>query len=286
MSHHRLALAALTLGLLFGAEARAETLLHDSFDDGVLATNTNGVGGGFAPAEGLTYQGGYLSVSAADSTGAPYNVSYTEAGGAATIAGQHVAWQIQSTATFNPTNTKLTWNILTTTDPASETTDNHVTIGFAVPGSLNTPIALELRQDRLVFDMMAVGPHNYAAGRYVSIGAGSNVEGAVYGGAVDGMVASIELWDTFWRIDVTGTGIAVHQTGAYSAGHSVADVIAAYEGSPFAVFALMGQNFSHDAVTASFGSATLSTVPEPSTIALAGSAAVVALARLRARRAA
>jgi len=283
MSHHRLALAALTLGLLFGAEARAETLLHDSFDDGVLATNTNGVGGGFAAAVGLYHNGDYVAVSAGDSLG--LGVSYTEAGGAATITGPHVNWQIQSMATFNPTNTKLTWNILTTPDPVADTTNNSVLIGFAIPGTLGWPIALELGQNRLVFDMLLNHPYDYAAGRYVEIGAGSTAAGSVYGGAVDGMVASIELWDTFWRIDVTGTGIDVHRTGAYSAGHSVADVLAVY-GSSLSLFASTNEGSSHEMISASFGSANLSTVPEPSTIALAGSAAAVALGRLRARRAA
>ena len=282
MINARIAITALSLGLLAGSSASAATLLNDSFNDGNLGTNTTGIGSGFAPAEGLYYGSDYQHVSAADSTGSPYDVRYTEANGAATIDGPHVAWQIQSKDTFDPTNTKLTWNVLKSPDPRVGTTDNGVTVGYAQAGALNFPVALEMRQDRLVFDFMAGDPWDYSAGRYLAIAAGSTATDAVYGGATDGMIASIDLRSNSWQIDVVGTGIDVHQTGAYSLGHSLSDPLAAY--GPLSTFAAMGEGSSHERVTASFGSVSLVTVPEPSTLALVGSAAFFALTRRRNRR--
>jgi hypothetical protein len=271
----------LVLVLQAAAAVGATTLLDDKFDDGNLATNALGIGHGFAPGPGL-YFGccGYEWVDPASSSGSPYNVSYTEAAGAATITGPHVAWQIQSADRFDPSGTRLTWTIRSTPTPGVGTVDNGVLVGFAVPGQLDFPIGLELRDDRVVFDVLANGSYSVQDGRYVSIASGSVTPGATYGGVAKGTVATITLRPDLWGVDIVGPGIEVHQSGAYSFGHTVADVLAygtdGYGENALAVFAVSLQNSSHEVVTASFDSVVLSAVPEPSSYALFAGGALLA----------
>lgn len=278
MSRLRFALAALALGLS-AIPASAVTLLSDSFDDGVLGTNTLGIGSGFAPAVGVDWT--YTEVGPADSILAPWNVNYVEAGGKATISGPPVLWQIQSRDTFDPRNKQLTVNLDTTMSSGDGLSGAF--IGFVVPGTLDLSriISLELRSDRIVFDVLATGPYNYGAGRYVSVQAGDTTPGAAYAGPAAGISATITFLSDLWSVKVTGPGTDVRLSGPYSPGHSFAELGGL---PPMAVtLGLVGFDRGRDSV--SFDSVIMTAVPEPATSALFATGALLLAAGARRRRA-
>jgi Ca2+-binding RTX toxin-like protein len=192
-------LAVLAALLLPAGAAHAAVLLDDSFDDGDVATNTNGTGSGFTPG----------------SLGAAPGVS--ETGGGVTVSGSAVVRWLESNDGFDPTGTTLTAEIA----DRDGTGFNGVSIGWAQAGTdvcCETTIALEVSAGRTVLDLQAKTNSDgfQANGRYVNIADGNSVANAVYDGSAEPIVASVYVDASGWAIDVIGPGVDVHQSGDYT----------------------------------------------------------------------
>ena len=132
------ALCGLLSGLLLLAAgtAHAADLLRDEFDDGNIATNTTGVGSGWT------------------TTTINYGVTATENNGLVTLSGSSTVKGIRSNDVFDPIGKTLTWKIRSRPTGGA----NGVNVGWTRPGGFagccDLGVFLEMRNDRVVFDIM------------------------------------------------------------------------------------------------------------------------------------
>ena len=257
------------------SSASGASLLDDQFDDGVLGTNTTGVGTGFTVFQGFGSGG-----------------TAVESGGVVDLAsnGTNIITHIQSNDTFNPTDLTLTWVI---NSSAGSTGFNGVGVGWIKPGEtpfITLPgVELDLRADRLTFDLSDGGSGQT---RQVGLAIGSVADpNATYNWDFNStIVAEITLSATGWALNVTGTGVSVMQSGLYTdlgvggleygatadARVTLADVLAGAD-SDLSTFA----SVVREPGGAEIESVTL--VPEPTSLALLSLGGLLVASRRRRR---
>lgn len=200
MSYQRLMAAMAVAGVMaIGvSSASAAFLLNDQFDDGVLGTNTTGVGSGF------TLFTGFGSGSTAVESGGTVNIKSN---------GTDIVPSIQSNDVFDPTGLTLTWGI----ESAVTVGFDGVGVGWVQPGVIPgqpKSVILDMRSDRLTFDLLD-GSGNFT--RQLEIALGSNAANATFDwDYASPLVAEIMLDATGWAVKVTGTNVSVDQSGLYS----------------------------------------------------------------------
>ncbi|HJQ27378.1 MAG TPA: protein kinase [Blastocatellia bacterium] len=175
-------------------------LLRDEFDDGDIGSNSapGGVGSGFE----------LRSIAGSGSV--------VEAGGTATISGTATIKTLQSKDAFEPTGKTLTWVI----SKRSPVAASGVTVGWVQANKApccDPSVELGIEGNRVVFDLQAktyeepFQPH----GRYLDIPLGSTAANAIYTNPGSPITASVYVDTTQWKIDVTGDGVDIHQSGDY-----------------------------------------------------------------------
>jgi len=175
-------------------------LLRDEFDDGDIGTNSapDGVGSGFE----------LRSIAGSGSV--------VEADGAATISGTATIKTLQSKDSFEPPGKTLTWVI----SKRSPVATFGVAVGWVQENKApccDPSVMLGIEGNRVIFDLQAKTYNEpfQSQGRYVEIPLGSTVPNAVYTNSGSAVTASVYVDTMQWKIDVTGDGVDIHQSGDY-----------------------------------------------------------------------
>lgn len=263
---------AVVVGMaVVSAEASAVTLLQDNFDDGDLSTNTGlgGIGTGFTQ----------HSHAGAGGTA-------VESGGTVNIKGNGASSvsSIQSDNIFNPAGLTLIWGI----NSAVQSGFSGVGMGWTAlgtqPGGPNS-VALEVRTDRLTFDLLAGGDFT----RQINIPIGSAAANAVYQwDFASPLVATMTLNANDWSLSVVGTNVSINQSGLYSAfGPGGSQIAGGTNVTLASILSNAGSDLATNAYAVSAAGdvvvdyVTITAVPEPSTLLLIG---IASLAFIRLRR--
>ncbi|HST22589.1 MAG TPA: protein kinase [Blastocatellia bacterium] len=173
-------------------------LLSDEFDDGDIGTNSV-AGGGF---DLQTFAG---------------SGSVVEADGAATISGTATIKYLQSKDAFEPVGKTMTWVISKRSPMASF----GVGVGWVQANKVpccDSSVMLSIEGNRVVFDLQAKTFDDpfQPQGRYLNIPIGSMTPNEVYTNSGSPITASVYVDTAQWKIDVTGDGVDIHQSGDYS----------------------------------------------------------------------
>jgi hypothetical protein len=175
-------------------------LLRDEFDDGDIGTNS---------APGVT--GGGFELRAIAGSG-----SVVEADGAATISGTATIKYLQSKDAFEPVGKTMTWVI----SKRSSVATFGVAVGWVQANKApccDPNVMLGIEGNRVVFDLQAKRYDEpfQSQGRYVDIPLGSTAPNAVYTNPGSPITATVYVDTTRWKIDITGDGVDIHQSGDY-----------------------------------------------------------------------
>jgi hypothetical protein len=177
---------------------------YDEFEDGAVATNPWAGGSGFA--RGAAYK----------DTGAPSSDlgQATEADGKLTLSGAPAVKSVVTTLAFDPSDTTSVWRIDGYSGEGGSGLPA-VDVGWATPDLVSAQMAVQVRADRIVFDMFG----GSLSQRQFTIPAGSTIPGSVYDSQPvtrGPFTIVLYLGSAGWRVDVTGSGIDVHRSGTYT----------------------------------------------------------------------